>query len=145
MTYFFDTSALVKIYHREQGTKIVSEIYDQEKYLIISELTRVEFLTTLYKKYRNKEISREALQITEEDFLSDLQSKLIVVKMISTIIDSAINLIQSVGLKSHIYTLDAIQLVSFLEVAQSNTIFVCTDRKLNKIVTELGYQIIEPK
>ncbi len=114
MTYFFDTSALVKIYHREQGTKIVSEIYDQEKYLIISELTRVEFLTTLYKKYRNKEISREALQITEEDFLSDLQSKLIVVKMISTIIDSAINLIQSVGLKSHIYTLDAIQLVSFL-------------------------------
>ena len=38
MNYFFDTSALVKIYHEEEGADKVLEIYNSERQITISEL-----------------------------------------------------------------------------------------------------------
>jgi uncharacterized protein with PIN domain len=47
MEYFFDTSAIVKIYHEEEGSKAVLPIYSGNDSILISELSKVEFLSTV--------------------------------------------------------------------------------------------------
>ncbi len=54
MIYYFDTSALVKIYHNEKGTNRALELFEDEgtdNY--ISQITFTEFNCTLYRKFRN--------------------------------------------------------------------------------------------
>lgn len=41
MEYFFDTSAIVKIYHEEEGSKAVLPIYSGNDSILISELSKV--------------------------------------------------------------------------------------------------------
>jgi predicted nucleic acid-binding protein len=48
MRYFLDTSALVKIYHKEEGSENVLDVYKREN-MNISELSIVEFLSTVYR------------------------------------------------------------------------------------------------
>jgi hypothetical protein len=43
MQYFFDTSAVVKVYHQEEGSNIILPIYSGNDAVIISELCKVEF------------------------------------------------------------------------------------------------------
>ncbi|HLP48239.1 MAG TPA: type II toxin-antitoxin system VapC family toxin [Candidatus Deferrimicrobium sp.] len=63
MNYFFDTSALVKLYHNEKGTDKVLGIYKSRDKITISELARVEFYSTIYRKYRDEEIELKTLDI----------------------------------------------------------------------------------
>ena len=65
MTYFLDTSALVKIYHKEEGSENVLEVYKREN-MNISELSIFELLSTVYRKYREKEIIRHAPEPDDE-------------------------------------------------------------------------------
>ena len=50
MKYYFDTSALVKIYHQELGTERVLSIYKNQETILISELSRIEFLRPLRRR-----------------------------------------------------------------------------------------------
>jgi predicted nucleic acid-binding protein len=51
-TYFFDTSALVQLYHYEVGTERVEEIFDQSaSHIVISELATVELYAALARRY----------------------------------------------------------------------------------------------
>ena len=48
MNLFFDTSALVKFFHEEEGTDIVTElILDRNNEVWISELGRLEFVSAV--------------------------------------------------------------------------------------------------
>lgn len=49
MKYFFDTSALVKIYHKETGTKKVLNIYKSKRNIVISEFSKVEFISEKFR------------------------------------------------------------------------------------------------
>lgn len=57
-----DTSALIKFFHEEPGTAIVTDlITDPENIIHVSDLVRIEFISALYRRYRNKEIDERAL------------------------------------------------------------------------------------
>ncbi len=47
MSYYVDTSSLVKIYHKEDGSEKVLEIYKNGEVIRISELSKIEFISTL--------------------------------------------------------------------------------------------------
>ena len=47
MTYYLDTSALVKIYHTEPGSATVQSIYRGTDEILISELGKIEYLSTV--------------------------------------------------------------------------------------------------
>jgi uncharacterized protein len=68
---FFDTSALVKIYHRETGSDFCLGCYKDQAAIIISELACLEFHSTVYRKYRDKELNEKALMAVLEKFESD--------------------------------------------------------------------------
>ncbi len=64
MKLFFDTSALIKFFHEEEGTSQVSAMIESDDNVIwISELARIEFISALYRRVRNKEITED--QLTE--------------------------------------------------------------------------------
>jgi uncharacterized protein with PIN domain len=52
MNFFFDTSALVKFFHVEAGTELVTQIMEHSSSEIwISELARIEFISALYRRF----------------------------------------------------------------------------------------------
>ena len=49
MSYYVDTSSLVKIYHKEVGSEKVLEIYKSGEVIRISELSKIEFISTIHR------------------------------------------------------------------------------------------------
>ncbi len=58
--YFFDTSALVKLYHEEQGTDTFDNIIQSENpVIVISNIAIIEIVSAFLKKTRMQIIGHE--------------------------------------------------------------------------------------
>lgn len=59
MRIFLDTCALFKLYHFEADTRLFENIFTENTIteVFLSELTKIEFSSTLWKKVRTKEIT----------------------------------------------------------------------------------------
>lgn len=142
MIYFFDTSALVKIYHREAGTDIVLPIYKSDDSIFISELSKLELISTIHRKFRKKEIGDNILKALKEKFFADTYGRFRVLPLTSLLIDIAVDLIAEHGKSRHLVTLDAIQLATFSSIADS-AVFACGDIRLNDLAKQIGFRILE--
>lgn len=69
----------MKIYHEEEGSKAVLPIYSGNDSILISELSKVEFLSTVHKKLRSNEINTETLEALRARFLADTLDRFIVI------------------------------------------------------------------
>ena len=73
MILFFDTSALVKFFHNEDGTETVTNLLNsQENNIWISELAKLEFLSALHRRFRNNEIDENILKEAIEGFEEEI-------------------------------------------------------------------------
>jgi predicted nucleic acid-binding protein len=68
INFFIDTSALIKIYHKEVGTEEMLTIYKGSDTLAISELAKIELLSSIYRKYRENEITQITLDLIVEKY-----------------------------------------------------------------------------
>ena len=73
--YFLDTSALVKIYHREDGSDFCLELYTNNSHIFISELARVELHSAVYRKQREKQLNAKALNAVRKMFELDCEGR----------------------------------------------------------------------
>ena len=145
-TYFCDTSAIIKLYHAEIGTEYAESIFsDKQCILIISELTLVEFDSSVSKKVRTGDITESAKNEAIKNFKMDCQNRFFVNPLDSRIIRSARKIINKYGNKLSIRTLDALQLGSCLAEEQEGLHFVCADSRLNKICKLEGVSTINPE
>jgi predicted nucleic acid-binding protein len=146
MVYYFDTSALVKIYHNENGSNRAIELFEENADNYISQIAFTEFNCTLYRKFRNKEIAEEKDVLQSINlFEIDMQYENILL-IDSKIFWEARNLIVKWGSRFSLKTLDAIHLACFVQLSQYNQItFVSSDKRLCEIVTEMGYDVINPE
>jgi len=142
MRYFLDTSALVKIYHKETGTAKVLNIHKSQNAIAISELSQVEFISTVYRKFRDKEINEETLNCLLRKFQFDLENRYEVLMFSSAIIDEACSLLSKYGETKSLRSLDSIQLAFFEVYCESKDIFVCSDKKLAEIVELEKYKVL---
>ena len=73
MKIFLDTSSLFKLYHREIDTVLIEQIFSKVTVtsIYLSEITKVEFTSSFWKKVRTKEITEldaiKTLQLFERD------------------------------------------------------------------------------
>ena len=141
MSFFIDTSSLVKIYHKEENSHKVIELYNSNETIYISELAKIEFVSTAHRKFRENEIIREALHVLMDKFHSDVESRYKVLKFSSLVCDGALDLLHNIGTKYGLRTLDSIQLAFFLTYCEANDIFVCSDKQFASIVQIKGYNI----
>lgn len=145
MKYYFDTSALVKIYHSESGTSDVLSIYkNTENRLLISELSCIEFLSTVYRKYREKEITADIRDAVVTKFQDDTDFRYEILRFTSLVTDEAERLIQRFADENSLKTLDSIQFAFFCLYCENDTVFVCFDRKLSRLVSHEGFQVLMP-
>ncbi|NIP37586.1 MAG: type II toxin-antitoxin system VapC family toxin [Candidatus Dadabacteria bacterium] len=144
MNVFLDTSALVKRYHLEKGTKEIDSIFEDSSVSIyISQLSTVELASTLSRKVREGILDEQAKKIAFEAFLRDYKNKSFKVIFIDKeIIKAATESLITGGSKIALRTLDAIQLECALKldndrllhlVVLSDLKFIDTLKTLKKI------------
>ncbi|MCR4320137.1 MAG: type II toxin-antitoxin system VapC family toxin [Candidatus Brocadiaceae bacterium] len=137
MNLFVDTSALVKLYHREAGTENLTELLSQyapDLVITIADLTRIEFHSTFLKRVRIKEIALEDVRKVFDAFDNDLQM-FNVVEVDTVVKIFAMQLLDSVAHQISLRTLDAIQLATAIVSNQVVAVdyFVACDKCLLNI------------
>lgn len=123
MKVFIDTSSLIKNYIEENGTEEVSEIFQKSSHILLSPITKIEFVSALQRLVNTNFLAKDSFDLAMNEFLSDsndfeYQTFDKKTEMLS------IDLLQ----KYRIRTLDAIQLASSL--ALDIDLFVTSDKRL---------------
>ena len=148
MNLFLDTGAVIKIYHQEKGTdeftKYLSEI-SEELFFTTSDITKLEFHSALLKRHRMKLIKQKDLSEVFRLFDKDFQ-KFNVILVDNFIKNIAIQLLDNLGLKYSLRTLDSLQLAAAIFSNNYSKIdyFISSDKKLLNISKEF-FQTINPE
>ena len=133
MKLFLDTSILVKLYHNEIGTNEIELFFTNNDItaIYLSEISKIEFSSTVWKKVRLKEISIDEAKITLALFETDFKkytfigSDGIIIKQVSVLISKY----GAEGLR----TLDSIQLATAVCLAVHVNVFLTADKLLNQL------------
>jgi len=144
MNLYFDKSALVKFFHKETGTEEVTDLILSDKNNIwISQLAQLEFSSALYRRYRNREISKIELNKSIQAFEEQITAYNIE-PLSQGIVNEAKSLLIMFGEKHGLRTLDSIQLATFLLISEKKWAFITSDENLCKVVKKAGYSFINP-
>ena len=144
--YFLDTSALIKLYHHEEGTESVERIFEQEtSCIIISELATIEIYSGLARKLRTKEITKEAKDEAIKNFHKDCKIRFIITPLSGTVVRKAMDLIKVHADTKAVRTLDALQLASCLLEKDHRIEFICADKNLIKLAELEGVTGLNPE
>ena len=138
MRIFLDTSSLFKLYHQEEGTEVLEKIFEQEKitHVFLSEITKLEFTSTVWKKVRTKDITKSEALTAINHFESDFV-KFTFIATDSLILEQAKNLITKYG-NEGLRTLDSIQLSSCVALDKEVDVFFAADKLLEKLLNREG-------
>lgn len=138
MKIFLDTSSLFKLYHEENGTEELEQLFSQVKItdIYLSELAKVEFTSTIWKRVRTKEITVEQAEMTLELFESDFV-KYNFVTTDSLILEQARNLVTKYGIEG-LRTLDSIQLSTCITLIKQVDAFYTADKLLRTLIEREG-------
>jgi len=142
---FFDTSALVKFFHREEGTDVVTSlITDPGNRVWVSELARLEFVCALHRRYRMKEIDEDQLLRALDGFSSEF-SRFNTSKIGTAVLHEAETLVNRLGKSMGLRALDAIHLATFSLFNQLEEMpFVATDEILLSAARSIRARVINP-
>ena len=149
MTYFFDSSALVKLYHPERGSDRIEAIFDEPgRRIIISRLAGVEFHSALALKVRTGRLdSGESLALRLR-FLEHVTSGAIMLLGVhANHYTNAEDLIVQHGNRKGLRTLDALQLAVALDVQARVGLdaFVVADTAFAEIAEAQGVSVRNPE
>lgn len=141
VTYFIDTSALFKRYIPEEGSSQVDRLIDENTPVFISNLTRVEVASNLRRLLSVDGLIDQAQYAAAwAAFSLDIVSgKIEVVGTTPAIVEGAISLLAD----AYLTPVDALQVSTALSMGAGTTV-ICSDQKLNKVLSELGVQCIDP-
>jgi len=144
MKIFFDTSALVKLFHEENGTDSITRLVENNiGDLYISELTILEFTSALQRLFRAGYIEKENLHIAMKAFRDE--TTLFNIKSINkTVIKGAEQLLIKHGHDVGLRTLDSTQLSSYLSLNLDEGLFVASDSNLLNAANALGIKTYNP-
>ena len=138
MKIFLDTSSLFKLYHHEVGTEELEKIFSEAKvtHIYLSEISKVEFTSTIWKKVRTEEITKEQAEITLELFESDFE-KYNFITTDSLVLEQARNLNTKYGIEG-LRTLDSIQLSTCISLKKNVNRFYSADKLLMLLIEREG-------
>jgi uncharacterized protein with PIN domain len=144
MNLFFDTSALVKFFHEEEGTDIVTElILDRNNEVWISELGRLEFVSAVFRRFRNKELDEEQLNTAVGSFENQIAG-FNIEPLGHAVFDQAELFIKKYGRTHGLKALDALHLGAFSLISEKDWSFVAADDNRCKVAEVIGFTTINP-
>lgn len=144
MILFFDTSALVKYFHIEEGTEqITALINDSNNEIWVLELARIEFISALFRKYRAHLITNNQLESAIEGFETEYAS-FNIEPLSQPVAFEAEYLLKKYGKTEGLRTLDALHFAAFRLIAEEGWYFVAADEVLCQTVQLEGFKVINP-
>lgn len=145
--FYIDSSALVKRYYKETGSDFLNLLYKHleihSSSLFSSELTDVEFTSTMFRLTREQKITtKEAISIIYSYEIESIHCLNFIVLDYEVLLQSK-NILSIHPLKSH----DAIQLASAMEARNyhDDIYFVADDEKLCKAAEQEGFVVLRPR
>ena len=140
----FDTSALVKIFHNEEGSERTRElILNAQNNLYILDIAQIEYFSAIFRRYRNHELSKKSLNIAISGFEKEM-SHYCIEPTTPLVIKEAQNLIFSYGDKFGLRTLDSLHLAAFSLISSEDWIYVCCDSILSCVTEECQFTVFNP-
>lgn len=144
MKLFFDTSALVKFFHEEEGTPEVTRLIIAETNEIwISELARLELISAFFRRTRSGEITDDQLARALAAFEEQTES-FNCDSFGHATMQEAEDLLKQFGKSNGLRTLDALQLGAFSLIAEIDWVFVSADNNLCHVAEIQGYKTMNP-
>ncbi len=144
MKLFFDTSALVKLFHKERGTEVVTDlICNAGNEVWILDIAKLEFRSAVFRRFRSGEIDKQQLETALRYFTEQLRS-FNLEAMGPGVLKEAENLLDEYGMDFGLRTLDALHLGAFQLVSEKDWIFVTSDRNLAEVAKAAGSQVLDP-
>jgi predicted nucleic acid-binding protein len=147
--YFFDTSAVAKLYRQEKGSDFVDRIFSESgSHYLISRLTVVEIASVFALKERVGELDRQAVLLARRRLEADLGRRRFLVAAVSDEhFRAARQLIFKYGAVEALRTLDAMQLSVALGLKRAGlaTVFVGADQKLCRVAALEGFAVTNPE
>ena len=152
MNFFLDTSALVKLFYEESGSDVIEDIVlNNENLIYVSELVRLEFLSSIHRRYRQKELTEEEVDSVFIAFDEQIQNFNVepmrpsVIKASEQLMkESSEQLMKEYGKIFGLRSLDAIHLGTCRLIAGVDWFFVCADSKLCDVAKECGITVRNP-
>jgi uncharacterized protein len=148
-TYFFDSSALAKRYHAEEGSARVESIFREPgRRIIISHLTSIEIRSVVAGKVRSGALSPGEATRVADYFKADIAAGTIDVFAISVFdYRRAEDLIARHGFGYRLRSLDALQLGVALDLRDQGIAetIVAADVTLGEVAASEGLLVVNPK
>ncbi len=138
---YFDTSALVKLYVEESGSRAVAAAITRESVVATHEIAYLETHSAFARAAREGRLTDDALDRAREQFERDWPSYF-VVHVSQTLLEHAVKLVDSFGLRAY----DALHLAAadtLLKEGGQGVRFACFDRRLNRAAEVLGLGVLD--
>jgi predicted nucleic acid-binding protein len=140
--YYFDTSVLVKVYHREAGAEAVKVLYrSTTDQIVISNLAIPETFSAFHRKRRDGLMNKKETLAVLRKFFADITSRFTVTPLDQRHILLSLDLIDRQGLR----TLDALHLASALLLRPLKITFTCSDHQLLEAAVQEGLASFNPE
>ena len=143
--YYWDTSALIKRYHRERGSERVDKLFEEiargESKGVISHLCVLESLSAIVR--RKNEIRGDYKKVIKT-MLTDYVDNLTIIPIDTDIMAISMRVAVNHGLRS----LDAIHLATLLHISghlNEEIFLISSDRELIKAAKDEGFEILNPE
>ncbi len=139
MKIFLDTSSLFKLYFRESDSHIIANVLinNDIEAIFLSEISKIEFSSTVWKKVRTGELKEEDTDLLQVVFESDID-KYTFIETTTNILQNANDLITQKYGTAGLRTLDSIQLASVLAVKHQIDLAKTADTRLEQFFQEEG-------
>lgn len=143
---YFDTSALIKRYYNENGTRLVdSAIEDPNNTVVINTLTFPETVSGIYGKIREGHItSTDAINIIAS-FYNEALTEFRISNLEEGLFGKAVDLIQKYGESRGIRTLDSIHLAKAKTMKPAPHEFWTADSTLADLAHSEGLTVVDPR
>jgi predicted nucleic acid-binding protein len=147
--YFLDSSALVKRYINEVGSKWICDLFEPDlgNQFFVAAITSVEIISAITRRAKGGSINLTGAKTIGIQLKKDFDSQYQVIEISEDIINSAISMVETYSLRGY----DAVQLASGRELnilCAANdlpvVIFVSADKELNKATLIEGLVVENP-
>jgi len=143
--YFFDTSALVKLYVQEPGTdRLLRLAGDRPEHRIaVLAISVVEIRSALRRRERAGDIDAEVAKAILETVQSHMETRFVRQAVNDSVIDAALEMLDRYALRAY----DAVQLAGCLvlsAIAADLYTFVCSDRRLLEAARSEQLPVLDP-
>lgn len=143
--YYLDSSAWVKRYYQEAGTKWVKGLFERDEKMSCSSLGLVEVMATLSRKRKATEISESQFEQKAQELEEDWE-RFVQIYMTTEAVDEAKELTKRHALRGA----DAIHLSSALTLKKrfrekdDKLIVIASDNERKEAAKSSGLEVIDP-